>query len=39
MAYATNLTGEGYYTNINATLRARSVGAPREYGLRMTVNF
>jgi iron complex outermembrane receptor protein len=38
-AYATNLTGEEYYTNINTTLRARSVGAPREYGLRMTVSF
>lgn len=38
-AYATNLTGEEYYTNINTTLRARSVGAPREYGLRMTLSF
>lgn len=38
-AYATNLTGEEYYTNISTTLRARSVGAPREYGLRMTFTF
>ena len=37
--YGTNLAGEEYYTNINTTLQARAVGAPREYGVRMTLKF
>lgn len=37
--YATNLTGEQYYTNMNTDIRTGAVGAPREVGVRLGLRF
>lgn len=38
-AYATNLTEEEYYTNMNTDVRTGAPGAPREFGVRVGVTF
>jgi iron complex outermembrane receptor protein len=37
--YATNLTEEEYYTNMNTDVRTGAPGAPREFGVRIGVKF
>lgn len=39
VAYATNLTGEKYYTNMNTDVRTGAPGAPREYGVKVGFTF
>jgi outer membrane receptor protein involved in Fe transport len=37
--YATNLTGEKYYSNMNTDVRTGAPGAPREFGVKMGFRF
>lgn len=37
--FATNLTGEEYYTNMNTDIQTGAVGAPREFGVKVGVKF
>lgn len=37
--FATNLTGEEYYTNMNTDVRTGAAGAPREFGVKFGVKF
>ena len=37
--FASNLTGEEYYTNMNTDIRTGAVGAPREFGVKVGMKF
>ncbi len=37
--FASNLTGEEYYTNMNTDVRTGAPGAPREYGFKLGYRF
>jgi len=37
--FATNLTGEEYYSNMNTDVQTGAVGAPREFGFKAGVKF